>query len=258
MKNALIGYTGFVGGNLNKQVNFNNLYNSKNFHEMEGQCFDEIVCAGISAVKWEANKDPETDRANIKELEDALSTVTTKRLILISTIDVYPVAEGKDESFDCHSIDNHAYGTHRLAFEDFCATRFPNCFIVRLPGLFGDGLKKNVIFDLLNDNCLEMINSKSSFQYYYLKNLWLDIQVAINANAKLVNLFTEPVSTAEILQQFFPDKLVGQNPVPEAHYDLVSSYANLWGKKGNYIYTKDEVVDQLNDFIKNYRNYHAI
>ena len=129
---------------------------------------------------------------------------------------------------------------------------------MRLPGLFGDGLKKNVIFDLLNDNCLEMINSKSSFQYYYLKNLWLDIQVAINANAKLVNLFTEPVSTAEILQQFFPDKLVGQNPVPEAHYDLVSSYANLWGKKGNYIYTKDEVVDQLNDFIKNYRNYHAI
>jgi len=250
MKNALIGYTGFVGGNLNKQANFNNLYNSKNFHEMEGQSFDEIVCAGVSAVKWVANKNPETDRANIKELEDVLSTVNAKRFVLISTIDVYPVVQGKNESFDCHSIDNHAYGAHRLAFEDFCTAQFPYCFIIRLPGLFGDGLKKNVVFDLLNDNCLEMINPKSSFQYYYLEKLWSDIQVAIEADIKLINFFTEPVSSQEIIQQFFSDKLVGQEPVPEAHYDLGTRHAKLWGKSGNYIYTRDEVMLQLNEFIE--------
>jgi hypothetical protein len=252
MKKALIGYTGFVGGNLNKQTNFDVLYNSKNCHEMEGQSFGEVVCAGVSAVKWLANKDPETDRAKIKALENVLSSTSIKRFILISTIDVYPLTSEKDESFDCHSLDNHAYGAHRLAFEDFCTAQFPNCYIVRLPGLFGDGLKKNVVFDLLNDNCLEMINPKSSFQYYYLKQLWSDIQIAVNSDVRLVNLFTEPVSSGEIIQRFFSEKIVGQEPVPEMHYDLGTRYANLWGKSGNYIYTKDEVFDQLNEFILNY------
>ncbi|KPJ92285.1 MAG: hypothetical protein AMJ55_10030 [Gammaproteobacteria bacterium SG8_15] len=251
MKRALVGYTGFVGGNLHRQSHFDFLYNSKNFNEIKGQSFDEVVCAGISAVKWQANKDPQTDREKIKALEDVLSSITAKRFILISTIDVYPVAQGVDESFDCHSMDNHAYGTHRLAFEDFCLTQFPECYIVRLPGLFGDGLKKNVIYDLLNDNCLEMINPKSAFQYYYLSNLWSDIQVAIKANVRLVNFFTEPVSSAEIIQRYFPDKAVGQNPLPEAHYDLRTCYASLWGKVGSYIYSKEEVINQLDEFITN-------
>ena len=253
MKRALIGYTGFVGGNLKEQTQFDSLYNSKNFHEMKGQSFDEVVCAGVSAVKWQANKDPETDRAKINALEDVLASISVKQFILISTVDVYPLTEGVDETFDCHGIDNHAYGAHRLAFEDFCRTQFTNCYVVRLPGLFGNGLKKNVIFDLLNDNCLEMINPRSSFQYYYLNHLWADIQVAIKADVRLVNFFTEPVSSAEIIQRYFSDKVVGQEPSPEAHYDLRTCYANLWGKRGNYIYTKDEVVDQLDEYINNYR-----
>ena len=175
MRTALIGYTGVVGGNLRQKHDFTDLYNSKNFQDMKNQEYDLVVCAGVSAVKWMANKEPEKDLANIKALEDVLATVNAKQFILISTIDVYAVTQGKDEAFDCSSIDNHAYGTHRLAFEGFCDDKFENCTIVRLPGLFGEGLKKNVIYDLLNDNCLEMINTKSSFQYYYLKYLWKDI-----------------------------------------------------------------------------------
>ena len=255
MKKALIGYTGFVGGNLNKQTHFDFLYNSQNFYEMKGQSFDEVVCAGVSAVKWLANKDPELDRAKIKALEDVLASITAKQFILISTIDVYPITQGADESFDCLSMDNHAYGTHRLAFENFCKTQFSNCYIVRLPGLFGDGLKKNVIFDLLNENCLEMINPRSSFQYYYLNHLWSDIQITIKSDVRLVNLFTEPVSSAEIIQRYFPDKVVGQEPSPEAHYDLRTCHANLWGKDGNYIYSKDEVISQMDEFVTNNMHY---
>lgn len=252
MESGLIGYTGFVGSNLYLQRAFYYVYNSKNFHKMKGQSYGEIVCAGITANKWQANKAPETDRAKIKELQDVLATVSAKRFILISTIDVYPVMQEKTETFDCHSVANHAYGTHRLAFEDFCRERFSNCFIVRLPGLFGNGLKKNLIFDLLNDNCLEMINPGSSFQYYYLRNLWTDIQIAIKAEVRLINLFTEPVATSEIIERFFPGKRVGQNPLPEVHYNLHSCHADLWGKSGPYIYTNDEILKHLSEFIENY------
>jgi len=253
MESALIGYTGFVGSNLNNQRSFDCLYNSKNFREMEGQYHDEIVCAGISAVKWQADKEPETDKARIQDLQDVLATVRAKRFILISTIDVYPVMRDKDETFDCHSIKNHPYGIHRLAFEDFCKEQFQYCHIVRLPGLFGEGLKKNVIYDLLNDNCLEMINPASSFQYYYLKNLWADIQTAIQADVHLLNLFTEPVATSTIIDKFFPDKQVGQNPAAEVHYNLHTSHARLWGKNDPYIYTRDEIIVQLEEFILNYK-----
>ncbi|MDH5711961.1 MAG: sugar nucleotide-binding protein, partial [Gammaproteobacteria bacterium] len=146
MNNALIGYTGFVGSNILEQHPFEELYNSKNFKDMEGKTFGDVACAGISAVKWLANKNPEEDRTKITELKNILSTITADRFILISTIDVYPNTSDGDEQFDCSSLPNNAYGTHRLEFEQFCISSFSNCYIIRLPGLFGTNLKKNVIF----------------------------------------------------------------------------------------------------------------
>lgn len=254
MKTALIGYTGFVGSNLMKQYNFTDLYNSKNFQQMKDQKYDIVICAGISAVKWMANKEPNKDIADIKLLEEILVTIKAKQFILISTIDVYPLTQGKDEGFDCDSIKNHSYGTHRLAFEQFCINHFKNCTVVRLPGLFGEGLKKNVIYDLLNDNCLEMINTKSSFQYYYLKYLWQDIQKAVVNNIKCINLFTEPVSTQDIYEAFFASKSIGQFVAPEAHYDLYTKHASIWGNSSKYIYTKSQIMQHLSEFITDYKH----
>lgn len=252
MGSGLIGYTGFVGSNLARQHKFDQLYNSKNFREMEGAHFEELVCAGVYAVKWMANKEPEKDKQRLMMLQDVLETVSAERFILISTIDVYPVIQDKDERFDCSSMENHAYGTHRLEFERFCMSHFENCLVLRLPGLFGQGLKKNVIYDLLNDNCLEMNNAKSSFQYYYLDNLWTDINLAIKAKLQLLNLFTEPVPTSEVINRFFPGKEVGQNPSPEIHYDLHTMHGGLRDKQGKYLYSQDEVLNQMGEYINNY------
>jgi len=250
-RNALIGYTGFVGSNLAEQSAFTDLFNSKNFESMRGQHFDEVVCAGVSAVKWLANKDPELDWARIQQLLDVLKTVTADRVILISTIDVYATTQGLDESFDCGSVENHAYGRHRLAFEDFCRAQFANCYVVRLPGLFGANLKKNVIYDLLNDNCLEMINKASRMQYYDLKHLTADIELAVAAEIRLINLFTEAVASSEIIEHFFPEKSVGQAAVGEVHYGLQTCHADLRGRGDSlYLYSKEEVLADMATFIQ--------
>lgn len=247
--NCLIGYTGFVGSNLNAQRPYDVLINSKNFQTMRGCHYDRVVCAGVSAVKWQANKDPVTDLNRIEALMAVLKTVTADKFVLISTIDVYSVISGADEDTDCHNPAHHAYGRHRLYFEDFCRQRFPNITIIRLPGLFGPGLKKNVIYDLMHDNCLEMINRASTFQFYDLSNLGDDIERAESANLELVNFFTEPVSVREIVDQFFTGKKVGGNPSPEAHYDMYTKYAWLRGYDGHYLYSLDEVLLQLSNFI---------
>ena len=249
---GLIGYTGFVGGNLRQQRNYDFTVNSKNFHELENRHFHRLVCAGIPAVKWKANRDPEADLAHINELVDVLKTVSADKVVLISTIDVYSVNSGVDERFDCHNPNHHAYGRHRLYFEDFCRGHFPNLLVVRLPGLFGGGIKKNVIFDLLNDNCLEMIQPESSFQYYDLSCLSDDIERAEAAGLPLINLFTEPVRTREIIDRFFPGKKVGEKAGPAVSYDMHTAHAGLWGKTGPYCYSRSEVLAQLGRFIGNY------
>ena len=178
MRTALIGYTGFVGSNLCEQGTWTNLYNSKNIGEMRGEFFDQVVCAGVSAVKWWANKNPEEDWKNIGSLLNVLRTVRAGKFVLISTIDVYPNPVQVDERSDCESTTNHAYGTHRLKLEKELGELFSDLHVMRLPGLFGRGLKKNVIYDFLNSNCLDAINPESVIQYYYLDNFSKDMQRA--------------------------------------------------------------------------------
>lgn len=253
MISALIGHTGFVGSNLLSQRNFDATFNSRNFRDMAGKRFDEVVCAGVSAVKWQANKEPQQDRRQIADLEEVLATVSANTFILISTIDVYPVLTGADERFDCHSMPNHAYGRHRLEFEDFVVGRFANSYVTRLPGLFGPGLKKNIIFDLLHNNRVETINPKSSFQFYDTRRLWSDIKLQIDANIRLLNLFTEPVLTSEIWNRFFPDMVIGTNPVPVCHYDLRTAHAVIRGRNQPYHYLREEVLDDIESYIRSFR-----
>lgn len=254
MRNALIGYSGFVGSHLNLQHNFNFKYNSKNFREMQNQEYDLVVCSGVSAVKWKANKEPQQDRENIQKLAETLKYVKTENFILISTIDVYAETSNHDEDYDCTKSENHAYGKNRLEFEKFCNEQFKNCTIVRLPGLFGEGIKKNVIFDLLNNNCLEMINVESEIQYYDLKDIWNDIQKAQKNNLKLINLFTEPLSTFEIIECFFPDKEIGGSAIPKVSYDLKTKYSKLWNNSNGYICSKNDVLQKLSKFINDYKS----
>ncbi len=254
--NALIGYTGFVGSNILQQHSFDALYNSKNFHDMSNRSFGDVVCAGISAVKWVANENPDEDKRKIKLLEEILSTISANRFILISTIDVYPDISDKDESYDCSTTPNNAYGTHRLEFEQFCIKNFPDCYIIRLPGLFGNGLKKNVIYDLLHHNCLEMINPASSFQYYDLSNTWIDIEKVIANELHLINLFTEPIETQTIIDRYFSDETLenlGSSPTPEMHYALKSQHADHWSNPNGYLYNKSQVLEQLSSFIQKSR-----
>jgi nucleoside-diphosphate-sugar epimerase len=251
MTDALIGYSGFVGGNLAKQREFSFLFNSKNFRELPGK-YDLVVCAGLYAAKWLANKNPDEDRARIDALSEVLMGVDAKRFVLISTIDVYPVFEGADEDYDCHVLPNHPYGANRLRFEDFVAQHFEDHLIIRLPGLFGPGLKKNVIFDLVHNNCLDVINPESSFQYYDVSNLWNDIELLLMTDVRLVNLFTEPVSTHELLKRFFPNTTVGKEKAPSVHYNLHTKHAHLFGRQGRYVRTKNEVLSALDLFLQSY------
>lgn len=149
MANALIGATGFVGGNL-LQHGFTHHYQSSNIGEIIGQSFDTVVCAAAPGSMLEANNFPDRDKAQLDALIDHLAGLKAKQFVLISSIAVLADFAGQDDENTTAYQANLAYGRHRRALEVACTETFDNCLILRLPALFGTGLKKNFIFDLLN------------------------------------------------------------------------------------------------------------
>lgn len=253
MADALIGHTGFVGGNLLRQTRFDDLYNSKNIESLKGRHYQQLVCSGAPAEKWKANQAPAADLENIQRLMGALEGVRVERFILMSTVDVFPVPRGMDEASDVASDERNAYGRHRLLLERFVTERFPGALIVRLPGLFGHGLKKNVIYDFLNNNRLEFIESRGSFQFYPLVHLWKDIQTALSHGLQLVHFATAPITVREVAREGFGMDFTRELQGTPASYDFRSRHAHLFGGHDGYLYEREQVFGDLRAFVASQR-----
>lgn len=247
MSRALIGHTGFVGSNLLNQQTFDECFNSKNIKQIENKSFEQVICAGVSAVKWMANREPVTDNNNIQKLVKSLKTIKTNKFILISTVDVYPKPIDVDEDSEIDIQDCHPYGKHRLELENIISNEFDS-LIVRLPGLFGMGLKKNIIYDFLNNNNIEQINPNGIFQFYYLEHLTKDIEIALDNNIKLLNISSEPTTVQEIALECLGHELESKIE-PGIKYDYESKYAELFGGEKGYLYNKEQVLSDLKKYI---------
>ena len=149
-RTGLLGYTGFVGGTLAGQAAFSAQFNSRNIADIAGQRFDTVICAAAPGAMFEANRFPDRDQEKIRALMDHLSRVKTKRFILISSIAVLADYTGGDDETGGAFQDGFAYGRHRRMLEVFVEQQFETRLVARLPSLFGRGLRKNFIFDLLN------------------------------------------------------------------------------------------------------------
>lgn len=147
---SLVGYTGFVGSNICAADRFEGLYNSKNIEEAFGTKPDLLIYAGLRAEKYLANSAPEKDMALIEQAEKNICEINPKKLVLISTIDVFKNPNGADETTAVDVEGLHAYGYNRYMLEKWVRAHYPDALIVRLPGLYGKNIKKNYIYDYIN------------------------------------------------------------------------------------------------------------
>ncbi len=150
MKTTLVGYTGFVGGNLAASHSFDFCYNSKNIAEAFGEQHDLVVYCGVRAEKFLANQDPDGDRAVIENAKRNIERMKPQTLVLVSTVDVYKTPLNVDETTPIELEGLHPYGANRYELERWAQQNAKNCHIVRLPALVGRGLKKNAVFDMIN------------------------------------------------------------------------------------------------------------
>lgn len=253
MINALIGFTGFVGSNIGSQHTFNDLYNSQNISEIEGKKYDVVVSAANKAEMWRINQEPEKDRAEIDEFIAHIEKVEIGKLVLISTVGVYKDPNGANEDTEIDTEGLVPYGANRYYLEQFCRDTFDTT-IVRLPGLFGKGIKKNVIYDLLNNNNIDRIHKDGVYQYYNLENIWHDIELAVSNEIPILNLATPPVSTEEVSREAFGIEFTNTpEGITPAFFDMQTKYASIFGCTGNYICTKEAEMADIKKFVESQR-----
>ena len=149
---VLVGYTGFVGRNIyeNSKGKIDKVYNSKNIEEAFGLNPDLLIYAGLRAEKYLANNEPEKDRGLIEQAEENITKINPKKLVLISTIDVFKNPVGVDETAQIDTENLHPYGYNRYQLELWVRENYPDALIIRLPGLFGINIKKNFIYDYIS------------------------------------------------------------------------------------------------------------
>jgi nucleoside-diphosphate-sugar epimerase len=246
---ALIGHTGFVGSNLLRRHQFEATFDSANIDEIRGRNFDLVVCAGVRADKAKANADPAGDLNGIERLTRALEHLNARKLVLISTVDVFIEPRGVDETSTVHMTGLHAYGRNRRLLEEIAASRF-DATIVRLPDLYGPGMKQNVIYDFLYDHELDKVDSRGVFQFYDIERLWSDIRVALDLDLPVVHLPPEPVNVPDVARAAFGREFVNIVRGEPARYDVQTTYAPLFGGVGRYLLGREKELEGIVRFAR--------
>ena len=300
--NAIVGYTGFVGSNLYTPERFQAAYNTKNIETAYGTRPDLLVYSGVRAEKFLANSDQKKDLENIEQAKKNIQNIHPKKLVLISTIDVFRTPVNVDETTPIETEGLHPYGANRYLLEQWVRNNYPDALIVRLPALFGKNLKKNFIYDYihvipsmlrtekytelvqkepklknyykdqgngfrkaiipneeqdevkklfknLGFSALNFTDSRSTFQFYNLARLWDDIHTALNNNLQLLHPATEPIKAGDLYRFLTQKEFKNELPGNPAEYDYRTIHSSLFGKENGYLSTKDEVMQEIREFV---------
>lgn len=299
----LVGYTGFVGSNLCLSHKFSYLINSKNIEKAYGVSPKTLIYSGVPAEMFLANKFPQKDKEIIENAKNNIRKINPENVVLISTVAVYDCTNNVDEDYkpDCNKLT--PYGRNRLELEKWIEKNYKHHLIVRLPAIFGENMKKNFIYDLINyipamltkdkyeilsnrdnliknsyyplDNgfykckvlntetrmnlkssfkavgfsALNFTDSRSVYQFFWLKNLYSCITDCLSNGINKMNLVTPPVSVSELYNYLTGEtfeNITGNTPF---NYNIKSKHS-----PSGYIMTKDEELLQIKRFVESKAN----
>ncbi len=152
---AVFGANGFVGksvcSSLASKENFCVIPVTRDNNSVHiGKNYNIVINAAAPAARFWAKNNPEKDFVEtVQKTADIFYGCTFDKFIQISTV-----------SARCQ-LDT-VYGRHKLAAESIC--NFGNHLVVRLSSMFGEGLKKGVLIDMLMGNKI-FLDAESRYSF---------------------------------------------------------------------------------------------
>jgi nucleoside-diphosphate-sugar epimerase len=142
--------------------------NRANYAEHVGRNCDVLINANGNSQKYLAERDPKTEfDASVRTVVHSLEDFRAGIYVFLSTGDVYVSQERPEVTREELVLDPRQmsrYGLHKFMAESFVRALHPNWLIIRMGGFVGPGLRKNAIFDMLNDKPVWLdLNSELQF-----------------------------------------------------------------------------------------------
>ena len=220
---AVVG-NGLIGKRLQKFVNATHVFDSKQLLDLPLHEYDTVYVAALSGNRIWASQNPGFDQASTGLLIRNLLIAKCQRIVLISTSDT-------------QVRPNTGYGKNRLELETAVRGRFDNHYVIRLPGLIGNDITKNILYDIKHKTeWVSKINGAIKQQWYPLNDLEKDIPTIIEGSERIVNLVSEPILNKDIVDQFSNIDAVTETAV---EYDLKP-----------YKYTKEQIFDKISLYMR--------
>jgi nucleoside-diphosphate-sugar epimerase len=180
MSSAIIGSGGFIGSALKRYADtFLNeewigITRDNYSRWAEYKKWNKVVWAGGMSSKLECNKNHDTCwTENVDNLRDAINDFTCEKFIYLSSYDVYAPCLINPKEEDAQSLsDDYVsslswYGKTKIAGEQVVKIWDKKYLVARCNGFVGEGLKKNVVYDLAQPNPQLFVSWDSKFQYMH-------------------------------------------------------------------------------------------
>lgn len=175
MRVTLIGADGFVGSAFARLLATRPdieliPVTRQNYSTHAGLKSDVLIEAACNSKKFLADENPLADfQASVEHRLKTLRDFPARYHLHISSVDVYSDLASPATTWEDSPVDparGSHYGLHKLFAENLVRHYTQNWLILRLAGMVGPGLRKNPVFDILNDRPLR-IHPDSRYQYMH-------------------------------------------------------------------------------------------
>jgi len=168
---GLIGSNGFIGSAISRQLNLRGVPTINIFKHTDLASIgpiDVLIDANGNSRKYIADTDPLLDfDLTVKPVLSRLVNIKPKTYVYLSSGEVYGEVQNLDTTIEDRlsaSTQRSNYGMHKYLSELLVQQHSERYFIIRLGGFVGAGLRKNPVFDILNNQALR-VAPQSKFQF---------------------------------------------------------------------------------------------
>lgn len=225
----VLGGNGFVGSAFARLFESQNvpyqIISRENYQSLAGSSCDLLINANGNSKKFLGREDPKWEfEASVTSVRNSLVDFQFKKYLFLSTSDIYPDCSNPELTHENSRPDPAAqstYGFHKYLAEQCVQHAAPDWLIIRMGGFVGPGLKKNAVFDILNDQPL-WVHPNSEFQLIHTDDSARLIMSLVDqpVTREIFNLTASGTISVQNIAHLAGKNIESNNDSQPVHYEI--------------------------------------